>query len=64
MPVSHWVGSELGGDTAAAPPAGVCAFEQRPGETVHLPEAYVHATYNLAPLTLGAARAVATRLRQ
>ena len=61
LPISHWVNSELGGDAAAAPPAAVCAFEQRPGETVHLPEAYVHATFNLDPLTIGAARAVARR---
>jgi hypothetical protein len=48
-----WVNEFLGGDKAAAPPPGVCAFTQLPGETVYVPESFLHATMNEGPFTLG-----------
>jgi hypothetical protein len=41
----------LGGDRAAAPPPGVCAFTQRAGEVVSLPAEWLHATLNEGSLT-------------
>ena len=43
MPHAEWVASTLGGDADAAPPAGVCAFTQRPGDVVYVPEGWYHA---------------------
>ena len=55
LPTAAWVKSTLGGDPLAAPPAGVCAFTQRPGDIVVVP-GLMRATYNLAAFTVGYGR--------
>ena len=48
-----WIDAVLGGNRTAPPPPGVCAFTQLPGETVYLPEAFLHATMNEGAFVLG-----------
>ena len=60
LPVQAWLDAALQGDALSAAPAGVCAFTQSRGEIVFTPESAFHATYNLAPFTLGVGRRAST----